>query len=144
MASLAELHTRWTFSQFTEFLRAAMIARLPDAVADPASWQDGRNRWKFLEEELAAEAGVSREMPVILEEDPFVDQLDPRKLRVLLQRVLGQGLQDSTIQALVDLGRKREQAVLMRLQERYQRGLPELEREIDDAEATAPRSGASV
>jgi hypothetical protein len=36
VASLAELHERWPLIQFTEFLRAALIAQLPEEVGNPA------------------------------------------------------------------------------------------------------------
>ncbi|MGH6897576.1 MAG: hypothetical protein ACREJ5_13685 [Geminicoccaceae bacterium] len=78
MASFAELHESWTHVQFLDFMRAAMMAGLPDDVEDPVSWQESRNRWEFLPDTLAMFAGTSFFLPLVLEGEPLFDYFPPR------------------------------------------------------------------
>lgn len=95
IASLAELHESWTLIQFTEFLRAALMAQLPEEIEYPASWQEGQNRWEFLEDTMAIWAGLSIEQPLVHERDPFA--LDVATAAAWLQQSLSRVLQNRTI-----------------------------------------------
>jgi hypothetical protein len=135
MASLAGLHESWTLIQFTEFMRAAMVSRLPDEVEQPESWQGARNRWEFLPDSLALFAGISIYMPLILESDPFVGLPNPEKSGPWLQETLRSGLEGRAVEALVRFGRNRERAVLIELRERAAMQLREFEEQAESAAA---------
>jgi hypothetical protein len=141
MASLAELHESWTLIQFTEFLRAALIAQLPDEVENPASLQERRNRWEFLEDVLALWAGLSIEQPLVHERDSFA--LDVDTAAPWLQQSLSRALQGRTIDEVMSLGRDREHIILVRLRERYEGWSRELQDEIEDAQVRVSGAGAS-
>jgi hypothetical protein len=140
--SLAELHESWTLSQFSEFLRAMLIAQLPEAVADPASWQEARDRWEFLEDGLVGWAVLSTYLPLLLENDPFV--LDRQEAGPWLQQSFRRVLRDQTVVEVVRAGREREYAVMLRLQERYEDWSRELETQIENAARAASRADVSA
>ena len=142
VASLAELHERWPLIQFTEFLRAALIAQLPEEVGNPASWQEGQNRWEFLEDAMALWAGLSIYQPLLHEGDPFALDLD--QAGPWLQQSLARVLQEQTMDEVVSLGRDREHSVLIRLRERYEGWSRDLERVIEDAEIAALHPAPSI
>jgi hypothetical protein len=142
--SLAELHETWTLSQFTEFLRMATVSGLPDELEQPGSWREAPSRWEFLPDTLAVFAGLAASMPLILERDPVINQLDPEKLERFLWQTLRHGLEGRTIDALVRVGRNREHAVLVGLRERAAVELRELEESFASAAAVASGPGAST
>jgi hypothetical protein len=144
IVSLTELHESWTLVQFTEFLRTAMVSRLPDETEQPGSWREAPNRWEFLPDTLALFAGLAASIPLVLESDPFIDQLNPEKLERFLWQTLRHGLEGRTIDELVRVGRNRERAVLIGLREKAAGELRELEEGFEHASAVASDPGAST
>jgi hypothetical protein len=144
LTSLAELHQSWTLRQFTEFLRAALIAQLPEEVEDRASWQGGRNRWEFLEDAMAIWAGLSIEQPLV-HEGPLVRGTDsvPARLRTILDRAL----EGRTVAEVIREGATLERAFLVALRDdrakQHRSEIDERQRETASREATVPQRSSS-
>jgi len=137
MASLAELHNNWTHDQFVEFMRAAMIANLPqEMVSKPL--REGRELSDLIEG-LGLLHLSARHVPLVLEYDPFID--DAHLSASWFQRILERPLRDRSIQEVVRAGHAREQAFIAGSQDLYSPILRERVEELENAEAQA-RSAA--
>lgn len=108
MASLAELHERWTFSQFAEFTRAVPVLAAPAHFESAVLSED--RRAGGLTEGLALLYISLLDLPLALESDPFASHVSPERLHEGLEQVL----HGHTVRDVVHAGRNREQAFLPR------------------------------
>jgi hypothetical protein len=135
MASLAELHERWTFSQFAEFTRAVPVLAAPAHFESAVLSED--RRAGGLTEGLALLYISLLDLPLALESDPFASHVSPERLHEGLEQVL----HGHTVRDVVHAGRNREQAFLPRLEELYLSRVRELAEELENAEAETNSSG---
>lgn len=144
MADLRSLAERWTHDQFSEFLRAAVFASLPDYGADPLSFRQGPTRWSRYEEGVWTWIGFDMQIPLLLEGDPFIETFEPGVLERRLHKEMNRALEGRTIDELVELGRARERVVLTFMQEEERDRSRSLESEIEEARLVVARPGASI
>jgi len=117
---------------------------LPDYLDDPASFQQGLNRWVLQGEGVLLSMAVLIQAPLVLEGEPFLRQAEAELVKPWLHGFLSQGLEGRTIEALVELGRDRERGVLARWREQHEDRLRGLERQIEDARAVLSRADATA
>ena len=116
MASLAELHERWTFSQFAEFTRAVAVLAMPAHFESAALSED--RRAGGLTEGLALLYISLLDLPLALERDPFASRVSPERLHEGIEQML----RGRPVREVVDAGRSREQAFLPRLGQMFAMG----------------------